>query len=98
LYSNNTITCWGGKTKTDINTVHITQKSIIQVAYSLLSTYPAVILSYKHAIYLWIKQSLIRSVQRHIFNDIETIDSITGIYIKPHSATSVQGDVLLNIW
>jgi hypothetical protein len=35
------ITYWGGSNRTNINTLHITQKMIIKIAYSLPLKYPS---------------------------------------------------------
>jgi len=35
------ITCWGGTNRTDINTLHTTQKTIVKVAYSLPLKHPS---------------------------------------------------------
>jgi hypothetical protein len=80
------ITCWGGASRTNIKSVYIAQKIIIKVAYSLPPTYPSIdifkntnILSiYK----LYIKQTLIKSIQMQILNNIDIIDSRTGYNIK----------------
>jgi hypothetical protein len=80
------ITCWGGSNRTDINTLHITQKMIINVAYSLPFKYPSGEL-FKHKnilpIYkLYIRQILIKSIQNNTLNVIEIMDRRTGKYIK----------------
>lgn len=81
------ITCWGGSNRTDINTLHITQKIIVKVAYSLPLKFPSrelfnhtnILSVYK----LYIRQILIKSIQNHTLNAIEIIDRRTSKYIKP---------------
>lgn len=80
------ITCWGGASRTGIQSVYIAQKITIKVAYSLPPTYPSIdifkntnILSiYK----LYIKQILIKAIQMQILNNTDIIDSRTGNNIK----------------
>ncbi|KAF0748624.1 Uncharacterized protein FWK35_00028389 [Aphis craccivora] len=72
--------------QTDIKSVYIAQRIIIKVAYSLPPTYPSIdifkntnILSiYK----LYIKQTLIKTIQMQILNNTDIIDSRTGYNIK----------------
>lgn len=81
------ITCWGGTNRTDINTLHTTQKMIVKVAFSLPLKFPSEEL-FKHtnilSVYkLYIRQILVKSIQNHTLNATEIIDRRTGKYIKP---------------
>lgn len=81
------ITCWGSTNRTDINSLHITQKIILKVAFSLPLRYPSEEL-FSHtnilSVYkLYIRQILIKSIQNQTLNAMEILDRRTGKYIKP---------------
>jgi len=79
------ITCCGGTNRTDINTLHTTQKMIVKVVHSLPLKYPSEEL-FNHtnilSVYkLYIRQILVKSIQNHTLDSTKIIDRRIEKYI-----------------